>query len=210
MSNRLALPRLATALLLAPTFLSVLRAQTSPRTDDQMRASYQAHKSDFDYLLGDWEFTAQSKQWGKHHGFWSAVRLDGGQILDEYRVVGDNGQTYNVTVSLRAYNAPRDQWEIISFGQSAGLHDFGTAHREGGDMIIEQKFGVMTPNPSLMHIRYHDIQADHFLWNGDRSTDDGKTWEKDFLQIDARRIGPARSMGPLAPARKPAIAQPSR
>jgi len=31
-----------------------------------------------------------------------------------------------------------------------------------------------------------------------------KTWIKDFQQIEARRIGPARSLGPLAPARKPA------
>jgi hypothetical protein len=32
--------------------------------------------------------------------------------------------------------------------------------------------------------------------------DGGKTWEKGFQQLDARRIGPPRSMGPLAPAKK--------
>src|SRR5437867_4173861 len=30
------------------------------RTPEQLQASYEAHKADFDYLLGDWEFTAVS------------------------------------------------------------------------------------------------------------------------------------------------------
>ena len=64
---------LAVALAAAPT----LRAQTPPkRTPEQIQASYAAHKGEFDYLLGDWEFTATSQQYGKFRGLWSAVRLD--------------------------------------------------------------------------------------------------------------------------------------
>ena len=48
-----------------------------------MQASYEAHRGDFDYLLGDWEFSAVSREYGNFRGYWSAVRLDGGQILDE-------------------------------------------------------------------------------------------------------------------------------
>ena len=82
--------------------VSHLRAQTTAkRTPEQIQASYAAHKGEFDYLLGDWEFTATSKQYGKFRGLWSAVRLDKGQILDEYRVVGDEGETYYVTTTLR-------------------------------------------------------------------------------------------------------------
>jgi hypothetical protein len=32
---------------------------------DQPQAAYAAHHSDFDYLLGDWEFTAVSKERGE-------------------------------------------------------------------------------------------------------------------------------------------------
>lgn len=35
---------------------------------------------------------------------------------------------------------------------------------------------------------------DRFSWRADRSTDDGRTWQTDFLRIEARRIGPPRSM----------------
>jgi hypothetical protein len=46
-------------------------------------------EKEFDYLLGDWEFTSEDKEHGKLRGYWSAVKLAEGQILDEYRVVGD-------------------------------------------------------------------------------------------------------------------------
>ena len=51
-------------------------AQTPDRrTPQQMQASYDAHKGDFDYLLGDWEFSAVSREFGNFRGFWSALRL---------------------------------------------------------------------------------------------------------------------------------------
>src|SRR2546430_14294554 len=106
---------LFTSLALAPA----LPAQTAPRrAAEQIKASYDAHQGDFDYLLGDWEFTSVSREFGKGRGYWSAVRLaEGAQILDEYRVVGDSGQTYYASATLRAYNAVLDQWELVSAEQ---------------------------------------------------------------------------------------------
>src|SRR6059058_2548676 len=191
---------LSAVMALAPS----LSAQaTGQRTRELIQASYNAHQGDFDYLLGDWEFTSVSREFGKGRGYWSAVRLaEGAQILDEYRVVGDSGQTYYVTNTLRAYNAVLDQWDLISTEQGTGLQNVGTAHKVGPEMHIEQKFGVMSPNPSLWRIRYYDIGPDRFSWTGDRSIDGGKTWTAKWLQIEARRIGPPRSLGPLAPAKR--------
>lgn len=171
------------------------------RTPEQIEASFDAHKGDFDYLLGDWEFTADSKQWGKHGGYWSAVKLADGQVLDEYRVAGDKGETYYVTTSLRNYNKFADRWELIGADAGTGMQDFGTARRVGNEMHIEQRFSVASGEPAIMRIRYYDIQQDRFSWAADRSTDGGRTWVKDHLRIEARRIGPPRSLGPLAPAR---------
>jgi len=170
------------------------------RTPEQRRAAFDAHKGDFDYLLGDWEFTAENHDYGKGHGFWSAVRLDEGQILDEYRIVGDSGQTYYVTRTLRVFNPATEQWDLVSTG--AGLRDVGTGRRDGGEMRIEQKFGVMSEHPTVWRIRYYNIRPDAFSWSADRSTDDGKTWVAAFQTIEARRIGPARALPPLAPARR--------
>jgi hypothetical protein len=194
----------AAALMLIGTTAARFSAQTSPqRTPEQIRASYDAHQGEFDYLLGDWTFTSVSKEFGKGRGFWSAVRLaEGAQILDEYRVVGDQGETYYASSTLRAYNAVKDQWELVSAEQGSGLQNVGTAHKVGAEMHIEQKFGMTTPTPSLWRIRYYNIQPDSFSWAAERSMDNGKTWEKDHLTIEARRIGPPRSLGQLAPVKK--------
>ena len=177
-----------------------LVAQTAlTKTEEQAKASYEAHRGDFDYLLGDWEFTAESRQYGKFHGYWSAVRLAEGQIVDEYRVIGDKNETYYVTTTLRAYNAMLERWELVGMDSGKGLQDVGTGTRVGSEMHIEQRFGVMSPEPSTWRIRYFDIRPNHFSWSADRSTDGGKTWVTGFQQIQTRRIGPARTMGPLAP-----------
>jgi hypothetical protein len=85
--------------------------------------------------------------------------------------------------------------------EGGGLQDVGTGQRVGDEVQIEQKFGVASGNVSILRIRYYNIQSDRFSWIADRSTDGGKTWSKDVQKIEAHRIGPARSLGALAPAR---------
>jgi hypothetical protein len=169
----------------------------------QTRSAEGAHQADFDYLLGDWEFSAENSQYGKMHGFWSAVRLDAGrQILDEYRVVGPKGETYYLTTTVRAYNSALNQWELVSMDRGTGLQNVGTGHRDGAEMHIEQKFSGPNATTSIWRIRYYDIRPDGFSWAADRSTDSGKTWTKDFQRLEARRIGPPRTLSSLISASK--------
>jgi hypothetical protein len=203
--------RLCIAALLASMAVSTpaVSGQATPRrTGEQIQASFAAHRGEFDYLLGDWEFTGTNQQYGKIHGFWSAMRLDKGQILDEYRVVGDQGETYYVTTTLRNYNGALDRWELVGADDGAGLQDVGIGHWDGREMRIEQTFGVAAGTPSQWRIRYHDIQPDRFSWKADRSTDEGKTWVTNFQRLEARRIGPARSMAALTTARIRATGSP--
>jgi hypothetical protein len=125
------------------------------------------------------------------------VRLATGQILDEFRIVGDNDETYYVTTTLRAYNAARDRWELVGMNSGGGLQDVGAGRRVGAEVHIEQNFGVAAQNVSTLRIRYFNIQRDGFSWRADRSNDGGKTWITDDQQIEARRIGPPRSLPPL-------------
>lgn len=152
---------------------------------------------DFDYLLGDWEFTAVSQQWGTFAGAWSAVRLPGGPILDEYRVLGEGGETLYVTMTLRNFNAATGTWDLVGTDEGGGLRDTGTARRVGAEMHIEQTFGAASDSPSLWRIRYFDIGPDRFSWSGDRSTDGGTTWVERFQTIEARRVGPSRELPSL-------------
>ena len=176
-------------------------AQTGSQSQAKMKALYEAHQSDFDYLLGDWEFTAEDQEHGKYGGRWSAVRLEGGQILDEYRVLGEKGETYYVSTTVRSYNVHADRWELIGMETGGGLQDFGTAQRAGSEMHIEQKFGVAGGKVTTLRIRYYNIEPDRFSWSADRSQDGGQTWAKNYTHIEARRIGPSRSIGRLTPSK---------
>jgi hypothetical protein len=198
-SRRVAMVRL----LISGFLVAVLAGQTpaKKKTEKELQTSIEAHKGDFDYLLGEWEFTSVSKQHGPGKGFWTAVRLATGQILDEFRVVGDNRETWYVTSTLRSYNAGLDRWELVGMIEGGGLQDVGIAQRVADEVHIEQKFGVANGNTSILRIRYYNIQPDRFSWTADRSMDGGKTWSQEGQKIEARRIGPARSLGALAPAR---------
>lgn len=188
---------LLAAAVVAPPLSAQQPQSGGKRTWEQIQASFDTHKAEFDYLLGDWEFTAQSREYGKFIGFWSAVRLAEGQILDEYRVVGDSGQTYYVTTTLRNFNGALDRWELIGADAGTGLQDFGTGQRVGAEMHIEQTFGVARADPSVWRIRYYNIRPNAFSWTADRSTDGGKTWVKEYQTIEARRIGAPRSIAAL-------------
>jgi hypothetical protein len=166
-------------------------------------ALLKAHEHDFDYLLGDWQFTAKSKEYGAFSGVWSAVRLPQGQILDEYRIVGDDGQTIYLTTTIRSYNAAADRWELIGMEEGDGLQDVGTGRRVNGEVYIEQKFGVSGAHPIERRIRYDNIRPDGFSWASDRSPDGGKTWVKDDILLEAKRIGPSRSQKPLTGVKGP-------
>jgi hypothetical protein len=194
--------RITLGLVVAVTPASTAQTTSTP-TADHMRAAYEAHQGDFDYLLGDWEFTGTSPAYGQYRGFWSAVRLPTGQILDEYRVVDDAGHTVRLTMTIRSYNAARDRWELVGTDPGGGLQNTGTGTRVGGDIQIEQTFGVAVGNPFILRIRYYNIGSDHFSWTADRSTNQGKTWTKDFQHIEAHRLGPARSIDPLTAAKLP-------
>jgi hypothetical protein len=123
--------------------------------------------------------------------------LPQGQILDEFRALGEDRQTVYLTTTIRAYNAAADRWELVGMEEGNGLQDVGTGRRVGDEVHIEQRFGVAGPHPIARRIRYHNIRPDSFSWASDRSPDGGKTWVKDDLLIEAKRIGPSRSQEPL-------------
>ena len=84
---------------------------------------------------------------------------------------------------------------------SGGLQAFGATHRVDSELHIEQRFGVASGKPVTLRIRYYNIEPDRFSWSADRSADGGSTWVKNFQRLEARRIGSARTMGPLTPAK---------
>lgn len=158
----------------------------------QGQGSTRPRANDFDFLLGDWAFTAQSKLYGDGHGLWTAVRLGDGEILDEFRVLGDNGATIYLARTLRVLNNFAGRWDLVGFHDHGGLRNTGIARRTNGEIQIEQRIHDDSGKAALLRIRYHSIEASRFSWTMDRSTDEGKTWTLNEQRIEAKRIGAAK------------------
>ena len=182
------------------TMAPAARAQeTAEARQQRYQRLFEQHKGDFDYLLGDWRFNARNSDYGPFTGVWSAAKLatgNGAHVLDEYRIVGEKGETYFVSSTLRVYNPAIDRWELVSVTETSGLDDRGTAQKVGSEMHIEQSFGGASGRAEQWRIRYFDIGADAFHWAAERSKDGGKTWSP-HMTLEATRTGPARSLPQL-------------
>jgi hypothetical protein len=117
------------------------------------------------------------------------------RLKGEILAVSDARDTIYATTTLRPYNAFLDQWELLGMPQGSGLQNTGTGQRVGNEIHITQKTGSRDGVALMVRIRYYDIHADRFSWIADQSQDGGKTWAKESVRMEARRIGPARFRG---------------
>ena len=63
-------------LQLCASLLCASNVSAQEATDqDVLESRIEQHRDDFDYLLGDWEFTATDGEYGTYGGYWSALRL---------------------------------------------------------------------------------------------------------------------------------------
>jgi hypothetical protein len=173
-------------------------AQRTMNRDAVLQAALEAHQHEFDYLLGDWSFIARNRQGATFQGHWTAERLPGGQILDEFRIESPSGAHSVFTV--RAYNAALGRWDIVTLNRVAGLGHLGAARRIGNAMVGDQNVGSEDAHGSIWHIRYHDITTSRFMWDADQSSDGGNTWDRDFMTIEAHRVGPPHLFESLVPS----------
>lgn len=178
------------ALVTAPA--SSLTAQQSESISPAQDSSYERHLRDFDYLMGDWTFEAVGLEWGRFNGTWSAFRLPGGEVLDVYRTVAENGSAGYLTTTVRSFNADTRRWDIVGMETGSGLRNVGMARKIGSELHLEQRL-----DGDIWRIRYYDITADRFSWIADVSADDGRIWLEGFLRIEARRTGPAHEWNML-------------
>jgi len=138
----------------------------------------------FDYLLGDWEFTSVSRDFGAGRGYWSAVRPSprGRRSWMSTGVVGDSGQTYYASATLRAYNAVLDRWELVSAEQGNGLQNVGTAHKGRAEMAHRAEVRRDESPPVALAHPPTTISAGASPGPANRRTDGGKTWTAQWLR----------------------------
>jgi len=162
--------------------------------------------TDFDFLIGVWEFQFQSRRQDgtlnkPFSGHWFVTkkddRVDGGARLsgadsnlpktgfieDHFRP--DNAAApYDAgTWTYRVFNPSRKLWEMQGTDAGEGGWAPGLCWSDAHNRYLVQRYG-----PNIMRIRYFAIADTSFLWRADRSRDGGATWIPDWWTMKSRRI----------------------
>ena len=146
--------------------------------------------SDFDFLVGVWEFRFQQRNpngtWNPVFvGHWFADRKKNPNAFIEDHFRPDNtSATYDVgTWTYRVFNPQRKLWEMQGVGSEAGQWQPGLCWADADNRYVIQHYGS-----TIMRIRYFAITDTAFLWRADMSNDGGKSWLNDRWTMAARRI----------------------
>jgi len=171
-------------------------ASRSPRA----ATSAPPEAAQFDFLLGEWQVTAQPKVSSlaarihgapKLSGTWKAWRaMDGFGLTDELRIVDGSGNPASLSHSLRFFDASRRHWTLSTVDVYRGRISTARGEWKGNAMIVTSEGTDAEGKPVRQRVRYYDITPTSFKYQSDRSTDAGRTWEEGVLRIDARRLSP--------------------
>lgn len=148
--------------------------------------------TDYDLLLGTWEFRFQPRGadgtfFPPFAGHWTFEKKPGGGLIeDRWRPDDPSAPVGASLYTYRIFDANRKVWQMIGASSRGGPIEPGLTWWDstGHGLVAIQRNGG-----ELVRIRYLDIGPDHFLWRSDASRDGGKTWLRDAGTMEARRIG---------------------
>lgn len=142
--------------------------------------------SQFDFWVGEWECSGRSRnapgkdEWTETKAENSIKKILAGKVVEEsFSMPGFDGK------SVTVYDARNQQWRQ-TWVDSAGGYLVFTGGWKDGKMTLVQ---VMAPNAPAglgMRMVFSDITKDAFLWQWERTNDDGKTWELQW-KLDYKR-----------------------
>lgn len=147
--------------------------------------------SQFDFLVGDWTFTAHTKNPRlppRYSGRWTARRALGGfGITDEWRILTPDGKTAYLGFTARVYDRKTKSWKLQFLNVFAGRWSTQHALFRDGEMHLWWDDEEPDGRPFTVRVRYFDIRPDGFRWEMNRSYDGGATWIDDYLTMETHR-----------------------
>jgi len=146
--------------------------------------------TDYDALIGMWEFTFQSREQDgsfgvPFKGHWTFEKKgDGGIVEDHWRPDNPTTTMASSLYTYRVFDPEAKVWRLVG------------ANSRGGSLIpgrtwadADGRSGIEWYGDVLVRFRYFAMTPNHFLWRQDLSPDGGKTWILDTGMMEAQRIG---------------------
>jgi hypothetical protein len=153
-------------------------------------ATAKSSPSDFDFMVGLWEFTFQQRRPDgtfnapfRGH-WWFAKKSSGAFIEDHWRSDSPGDPWDSGTWTYRTFVPARGLWEMQGVATRSGHWQPGLMWSDGADRLLIQ----WTDADTLIRFRYFAIEDSRFLWRADLSRDRGETWIRDWWTMDVKRI----------------------
>ncbi len=153
-------------------------------------AAMKARPTDYDALLGMWEFRFQNREKDgtfapSFTGHWTFEKKPGGGLIEDRWRPNDPGTSMGLGLyTYRTFDHDWKVWHINGTWSEGGEVQPGLTWSDD-----THRYAIQRSHDGLMRIRYLSLSANHFLWRADRSTDGGKTWLLDAGTMEATRIG---------------------
>jgi hypothetical protein len=157
-----------------------------------------ADAAQFDFLIGQWEVVARPQATGlaqRIHGAprilgsWKAWRaFDGFGVEDELRLMDGSGNPLSLTHTVRVFDATGRRWAQTALDVYRARFSTATAEWRDGEMQVTSRGTDPEGRAYVSRTRFHDITPTGFRMQQDRSLDDGRTWTKAVLRMEATRV----------------------
>lgn len=122
-----------------------------------------------DFWVGSWDLT-----WNKDSkGTNTVTRVLGGCVIEENFNGGDSMSLRGMSVS--SYRPETGKWYQTWVDNDGSYLDFVGGMQ--GDKMILQRSASRDGKVYLQRMVFHDIKPDSLVWDWQRSSDQGKTWE---------------------------------
>ena len=111
-----------------------------------------------------------------------------GRALQDIWIWYEKGRPTNergIGTTLRIFDPKSGQWRIVWVSPEAGVIKTLTGGAAGDRIVLEGK----ADDGSSLRWSFNDIRNDSFVWRGETSSDEGKTWRL-TAEYHMRRRGP--------------------
>lgn len=131
---------------------------------------------DFDFWLGDWELT-----WGENQHGINRIEsiLNGAAIQEKFEGEGLVG------ISVSVFSQEDHRWHQTWVDNSGSYLDF-VGEFENGKMILSRN-GIVEGKRIKQRMVWYDISENAFLWNWERSDDNGTSWKTNWKIVYTRK-----------------------
>lgn len=152
----------------------------------------------FDFLVGQWELVAEPQVSAlaafvhgapKLPGTWKAWRgFDGFGIEDEMRITDKSGNPLALSSSVRIYDHRARHWSCSTVDVYRSHFQSAIAEWKDGRMMVSARSTGPDGHAFVSRSWFFEIGRNRFRWQQDVSYDEGRTWNKAKLKIEAKRV----------------------